>query len=68
MVRLLEETPMSDDAGSKTARGRVRKERLTPSRTRRKAKSPLEKLGPERRLELAQQIEAKRLRGRPPSI
>jgi hypothetical protein len=29
---------------------------------------PIEELGPERRTELAQEIEAKRSRGKPPSI
>jgi hypothetical protein len=33
-----------------------------------KAKSAPEELSPERRVELAQQIEAKRFRGKPPSI
>jgi hypothetical protein len=59
---------MSDDSESKAESRRVRKEPLTRSRTRRKAKSSPEELGSERRLELAQQIEAKRFRGRPPSI
>ncbi|MBV8337934.1 MAG: hypothetical protein JO358_21390 [Alphaproteobacteria bacterium] len=35
---------------------------------RRKAKETSEVLSPERRRELAQQIEAKRFRGKPPSI
>ena len=59
---------MSGDRGSKQDRGKVRRVAETRSRARRKAKSTPEDLGPERRLQLAQQIEAKRVRGRPPSI
>jgi hypothetical protein len=59
---------MSGDRGSKQGRGRVQRAAGTRSRARRKAKSTPEELGPERRLELAQQIEAKRFRGKPPSI
>ena len=59
---------MSGDRGSKQDRGKVRRAAETRGRARRKAKSTPEDLGPERRLELAQQIKAKRVRGRPPSI
>ena len=59
---------MSGDRGSKQDRVKVRRAAETRSRARRKAKSTPEDLGPERRLQLAQQIEAKRVRGRPPSI
>jgi hypothetical protein len=59
---------MSGDHGSKQGRGRVQRVAGTRSRARKKAKSTPEELSPERRLELAQQIEAKRFRGKPPSI
>lgn len=60
---------MSGDRGSKQGRGRVQRATGTRSRARKKAKStPEEELSPERRAELAQQIEAKRFRGKPPSI
>jgi hypothetical protein len=53
----------------KQGREKDRRATETPRRTKKKAKSaPLEELGPERRLELTQQIEAKRSRGKPPSI
>jgi hypothetical protein len=53
----------------KRGRGRDRKATETLRPTKKKAKSaPPEELGPERRAELAQRIEAKRLRGKPPSI
>jgi hypothetical protein len=59
---------MSEDHGSKRGRGKVERAVEKGSRARRKAKSTKEELSPERRLELAQQIEAKRFRGKPPSI
>jgi len=59
---------MSGDHGSKQGRGKVERAPGTRSRARKKAKSTPEELSPERRLELAQQIEAKRFRGKPPSI
>jgi hypothetical protein len=59
---------MSEDHGSKRGRGKAERAVETGSRARRKAKSTKEELSPERRLELAQQIEAKRFRGKPPSI
>ena len=50
-------------------KGRDRKATGTLHPTTKKAKSATpEELGPERRAELAQQIEAKRFRGKPPSI
>ena len=49
-------------------RGRDRKATETLRPTMKKAKSAPEELSPERRVELAQQIEAKRFRGKPPSI
>jgi hypothetical protein len=57
--------------GRPLKQGREKDQRATetPRRTKKKAKSaPLEELGPERRSELTQQIEAKRSRGKPPSI
>ena len=59
---------MSGDRGSKQVRGKAQKEVQPPRLAAEKAKSKREELGPERRAELAQQIEAKRFRGKPPSI
>jgi hypothetical protein len=59
---------MSGDRGSKQVRGKALREVKPPRRTRKKAASAPEELGPEGRVELAQQIEAKRFRGKPPSI
>jgi hypothetical protein len=59
---------MSGDHRSKQSRGKVKKAAETRNRARRKGTSAPEELSPERRLELALQIEAKRFRGRPPSI
>jgi hypothetical protein len=59
---------MSGDHRSKQGRGKVQKAAETRGRARRKTTSAAEELSPERRLELAQQIEAKRFRGRPRSI
>ena len=59
---------MSEDHGSKQGKERVQRAAKTRSRATRKPKGALEELGPERRQELAQQIEAKRMRGKPPSI
>ena len=53
----------------KQGRGKDRKATGTLHPTKKKAKSaPPEELAPERRAELAQRIEAKRFRGKPPSI
>jgi hypothetical protein len=59
---------MSGDHGSKQGREKVPRVAETRSRARKRAKSSPEEIGPERRVELAQQIEAKRFRGKPPSI
>jgi hypothetical protein len=59
---------MTGDRGPKRVRGEARREAQLRGRAGKKAKRKLEELGPERRLELAQQIEAKRFRGKPPSI
>jgi hypothetical protein len=59
---------MSGDRGSKESRARVQRAAKTRSRVARTAKSRSEELSPERRVELAQQIEANRWRGKPPSI
>jgi hypothetical protein len=59
---------MSGDRRSKQSTGRVQRAAKTRSRVARKAKSTSEELSPERRVELARQIEAKRWRGKPPSI
>jgi hypothetical protein len=53
----------------KRNRGETRKASPARRPTRKKAEEKrIEELGPEQRAELAQQIEAKRFRGRPPSI
>jgi hypothetical protein len=59
---------MSRDRGSKQGREKVPRVAEKRSRARKRAKSAPEELSPERRVELAQQIEAKRFRGKPPSI
>jgi hypothetical protein len=59
---------MSDDRGSEQGRGSVQRAPKTRSRASSKAKGAREELGPGRRQELARQIEAKRYRGKPPSI
>jgi hypothetical protein len=61
---------MPGDREGKQGRGRVQTAAgTTRTRARKKAKStPEEEFSPERRLELARQIEAKRFRGKPPSI
>jgi len=60
---------MSGDRGSKEGRGRGPK--LAEPRDRARGKKPErapEELSPEQRTELARRIEAKRFRGKPPSI
>jgi hypothetical protein len=58
----------TDRTSTESRRGR-KKASATPRVARKKAKSvPDEELSPERRVELAEQIEAKRWRRRPPSI
>jgi hypothetical protein len=59
---------MSGDHGSKQGRGKAQSAVETRSRARKKAESKPEERSPERRAELAQRIEAKRFRGKPPSI
>jgi len=59
---------MSGDHGSKQGRGNAQRAVETRSRARKRAESTPKELSPERRAELAQQIEAKRFRGKPPSI
>ena len=49
---------MSGDRGSKQGRGRVQRAAGSRNGARRRAKSTSEELSPERRLELAQKIEA----------
>ena len=59
---------MSGDHGSKQVRGKSLRTGKAPKQARKKAGPAPEELSPERRAELAQQIEAKRFRGKPPSI
>jgi hypothetical protein len=60
---------MATDRVSKKSAPSKESASATPQRTRKKAKTlAQEELSPERRVELAQQIEAKLWRGRPPSI
>jgi hypothetical protein len=57
------------DRGSKQERPKERRAAQMPRPTRKGAKIPPdEELSPERRVELAQQAEAKQSRGKPPSI
>lgn len=60
---------MSSGRRSKQDSGKDQKAMATLASTRKKAKSAsVEELSPERRVELAQQIEARRFRRKPPSI
>jgi hypothetical protein len=59
---------MSGDRGSKQVSGKSLREGKPPKQVRKKAGAAPEELSPERRAELAQQIEARRWRGKPPSI
>jgi len=59
---------MSGDRGSKQARGKPSRAVKPPRQARKKVGPAPEELSPERRAELAQQIEARRWRGKPPSI
>ena len=59
---------MTGEPKSKQVKGRAERAAQPPKRAGRQARHKLEELGPERRVELAQQIEAKRMRGKPPSI
>jgi len=62
------EMRMSRDRGSKQVRGKALREGRPPGQARKKAGLAAEELSPQRRAELAQQIEARRFRGKPPSI
>jgi hypothetical protein len=60
---------MTDEPKSQQVKGKAQKATRPPrGLSGKEARRKLEELGPERRVELAQQIEAKRLRGKPPSI
>jgi hypothetical protein len=60
---------MTDEPKSQQVKGTAQKATRPPrGLSGKEARRKLEELGPERRVELAQQIEAKRLRGKPPSI
>jgi hypothetical protein len=59
---------MSGGRGSKQVGKKASREVKSPRQARKKAEPGAEELSPERRAELAQQIEAKRFRGKPPSI
>ncbi len=59
---------MTDDPRSQQVKGKAQRAARPPTRATKEAKHKPEELSPERRAELAQQIEAKRLRGKPPSI
>jgi hypothetical protein len=59
---------MSEDQGSKQGNRKVQKAAKTPGPVKATAEGTSEELSPERRQELARQIEAKRYRGKPPSI
>ena len=62
------EITMPGDRGSKQVRREAPREGKLRRRARKKGGLAAEELSPERRAELAQQIEAKRFRGKPPSI
>jgi hypothetical protein len=60
---------MTGEPRSQRVEGKAQKAARPPrGLSGKEARRKLEELGPERRVELAQQIEAKRLRGKPPSI
>jgi hypothetical protein len=59
---------MTDGPRSQRVRGQAQRAAPPPTRASKEAKHKPEELSPERRVELAQQIEAKRSRGKPPSI
>ena len=62
------EMTMPGDRGSKQVRREAPREVKLPRKARKKGGLAAEELSPERRAELVQQIEAKRFRGKPPSI
>jgi len=59
---------MSGERGSERVRRKAPRAAKPPRQVRKKAGPGAEELSPERRAELAQQIEARRWRGKPPSI
>ena len=59
---------MPGDRGSKQVRREAPREGNLRRQVRKKGGLAAEELSPERRAELAQQIEARRFRGKPPSI
>ena len=59
---------MPGDRGSKQVRREAPREVKLPRKARKKGGLAAEELSPERRGVLAQQSEAKRFRGKPPSI
>jgi hypothetical protein len=59
---------MTEEPRSQRVEGRAKKAAPPGTQASREARRKQEELGPERRVQLAQQIEAKRLRGNPPSI
>ena len=59
---------MTEDLRSQQIEEKVQRTARRPGQARKKAGPAPEELSPERRAELAQQIEARRWRGKPPSI
>lgn len=59
---------MTDGPRSQRLRGKAQRAARPSTRASKEAKRKLEELSPDRRAELAQQIEAKQFRGKPPSI
>jgi hypothetical protein len=59
---------MTEDLRSQQIEEKVQRAARRPKQARKKAEPAPEELSPERRVELAQQIEARRWRGKPPSI
>ncbi len=56
---------MTDEPRSQRVKGKAQRAARPPTRASKEAKRKPEELSPERRVELAQQIEAKRFRGKP---
>jgi len=60
---------MTEEPRSQRVEGRAKKAARPGTQSSKRARRKQEELGPERRVQLAQQIvAAKRLRGKPPSI
>jgi hypothetical protein len=59
---------MTDGPRSQRVKVKAPRAARPPARASKEAKRKPEELSPERRAELAQQIEARRFRGKPPSI